>query len=746
MLTTINKYNMKIQKYITAGILAAGALLLAGSVQVQADQKVLVINTFDSAASGTGVEWGTSTVAWDGTHGNPAGSLLITTSFTGGSDTPETDYMCIGGGNPWWVPVPITFSTYTNVSFDILWDNTSDITIAQFNDISTWPANLTNSLGQTVIQNWGINGSYFSGSITGIDVELCGGPDGQMGPALANPNIPAGAASGWVTVNMPINQGEANIDGCNGIVFHKWIKQCWGIANPAVCRFWVDNVQLEGTQAPPPPPTMTPIVTAVPGLNIFNASPGQYDRHEVLATATSGLTWVSNTPTTYSFDMVGFPKNSIYSTEAYMFLIANAGYEDNAADWNEPNVVILEIQATPAGGQALLWYKTNSPGTGNAPYDMPVGMNNTTNNSVQSTLLLGNYSLTFTGNDTGFVQVPDGTQGSFTLGGTDGETWFAENKGSNYNFLIYLGGQENNASAANQAVVYSSFTLTQNGVPNAISENFVADANATPPALVNWTNGPSSSPLGDVLVPSSALYWVDWSLPAPGYGLIGSPSMNPTHWQPIMGYTPISMSGDVLQLIGPNDLQSPTSAQYFEAVQRAYATSSNMVGSLLVAFPGQTFVNGVGVTGTPTALANNGDLWSPQYGSTSVTEVFGNTTIVQPVGNVYVYAVDASNFLVPITDGVSMYSNPSMGAGFDQTTNDFMFTGPILDYVGETMVGGIATYDSATANYFVWGYAYPPSPAPPTSFMVQVVDYTLQGTLGSANVPAFNSSPVQLNP
>ena len=745
---------MKIQKYITTGILAAGALLLAGSSRIQAQlqvgtdtEKVLTLQTFDTAIAGTGVEWGTGSLAWAST-GNPGGSLLVTVDFTGGSDTPAADYICNAGGNPWYTPAgsAIQFSTYTNVSFDILYDTTSDITIAQFNDITTWPANLTNSAGQTVIQNWGIDGTYFDGSLPGIDVEYCGA-NNQMAPSLGTATIPAAAATSWQHINLPITQSAPGIDGQNGIVLHKWVNACWGIANPCVARFWIDNVQVEGKQAPPPPPTMSAPMTAVPGLNIFNASAGQYDRHEVIATATSGLTWVGNTPTTYEFDMTGFPANSIYSTEAYMFLVPNAGYEDNAADWNEPNVMILEIQATPnGGGQALLWYKTNSPSTGNPPVDMAVGMNGTTNNSVQSALLLGNYSITFTGNDAGFVQVPDGTQGSFTLGGTDGETWFTETGLSNYNFLIYLGGQMNSTTAANQSVAYSSFTLTQNGsnVNTSISEDFVADANNATPALVNWSTGPSSSPAGDVLVPSSALFWVDWSLPANNYSLISSPSLTSQHWAPVSTYSAIPMDGDVLQLVGPGDLQSPTNDQFFGAVQRVFATTNAQVGTLAIAFPGQTFVNGVGVTGTPTPLANTAGTWSPQYGSASVTTVFGSVRTTQPAGNVYVYALDANNVLVTgVTDGISLYSTPANGAGFDQVTNDFEFSGPpVATGLGETMVGGIATFDSsANGSLFAWGYQGAANGG--SSFMVQAVDYTLQGEF---TVPTFNSTPVLLEP
>ena len=224
-----------------------------------ATEKVLTIQTFDTAAAGTGVEWGTSTVAWDGTHGNTDGSLLVTATLSGGSDTPMADYVCNAGGNPWYTPggSAIQFSSYTNISFDILYDTTSDITIAQFNDLSTWPANLTNSAGQTVLQNWGIDGTYLSGSTGGIDIEYCGA-NNQMAPSPGAVNIPAGAGTAWQHVNVPIIQSQPGIDGQNGIVFHKWIHQCWGIANPAVARFWIDNVQIEGKQAPPPPPDDVP--------------------------------------------------------------------------------------------------------------------------------------------------------------------------------------------------------------------------------------------------------------------------------------------------------------------------------------------------------------------------------------------------------------------------------------------------------------------------------------------------------
>jgi len=236
---------------------ACAALSLAAPASLFAVTQDLPVQTFDSDANGTGVEWGSSTVAWDGTQGNPAGALLITATFGSGSDTPESDYICLAGGNPWYQPQSVDLTLYKSVDFDIKWDNTSDITLAQFNDLSTWPTTLTNSLGQTVFQSWAPAG-YLSGSTAGIDLYLCGPGGNQNSPFIGNTNIPAVAASGWVHMSFPINPATAGLAGQSGITIHKWINQQWGILNPVTTRVWIDNIVIKGTAAPPPPPSETP--------------------------------------------------------------------------------------------------------------------------------------------------------------------------------------------------------------------------------------------------------------------------------------------------------------------------------------------------------------------------------------------------------------------------------------------------------------------------------------------------------
>jgi hypothetical protein len=158
----------QLKKYVSLG---ATALALGSAGMTFAQTADLTINTFDTAASGTGVEWGPSTVAWDGNNGNPPGALLLDVDFSNSSDTPCVDYICLNGGNPWYVPTAINFSQYKAIEFDIKWDNTSDITINQFNDLSTIPLTATNSSGATIL-----NAQLNAGQITGLEIDLCGGP------------------------------------------------------------------------------------------------------------------------------------------------------------------------------------------------------------------------------------------------------------------------------------------------------------------------------------------------------------------------------------------------------------------------------------------------------------------------------------------------------------------------------------------------------------------------------------------
>src|SRR6516164_3169046 len=90
--------------------LAFAALLLGSASLTSAQVPDLTISTFDSGTpgvqpSGCGKWYGSVAGAWDNTvdnSGNMGGSLYVSAVISSASDTPSTEYICAGGGNPWY--------------------------------------------------------------------------------------------------------------------------------------------------------------------------------------------------------------------------------------------------------------------------------------------------------------------------------------------------------------------------------------------------------------------------------------------------------------------------------------------------------------------------------------------------------------------------------------------------------------------------------------------------------------------
>jgi len=725
--------------------LAGALLVLACSDRVQAATPNMTMDSFSSGGQ-LGNWYGYDTPVFasgvhDGTSGD-AGSAYFYNDISMGANV-VTSFDCIGGGNPWYAPASFDASVYTEFQFDLKWDNTSTLTPQQFNYGTNWQTALFNASDSWAPQNYMQQGGW----TTGVELDLIG--PGNSDVYMANLVVPAAATVGWTTITVPIPTASAGaIGSVNGIMFKKWAgNNTWSInARTDTGSFWIDNIVFIGNTTPIPNPTVVGPILSTPGLNIFNASvgagPNYYNRNDVISTTTSGLSWAgpgATYPVAYSFVMGGFPTGGAYTGNAYMLLIPNSGAEDNAPDWNESSVAYLSIQSTGVGtGQAAFQYKVNDPGSEETtvPFTSisPANPSQGTNlNSVETAQILGTYTLTFTSADNYTVTVPDGSVGSGSLPAGTGTTYFAEGvtepvpsgdpvQGDNYNFLIYLGGQANSVNFINQAFVYDSFTVTgaaASGTGTDPSENFLTDAN-TSTALQHWSSSVSTTPGANLLVPSSAKYWIGWTVPATGFGLDDTASLDaPIQWNEVTTYPMIGMYGTNYQLVAAADLESPSGInQYFGLVKRSYNATT---GSLLIAFPGQTFVQGTGIVGSPTAINNT-------LGANNEPGVWS------PSGPVYVYAVDASLHLVNgVTDVISMYSNPTMGAGFDQITNDFTFNNVAGGSFGTTMAAGVATFNNSSASDMYWGSQTLFSGPGPyltlsgvSNYMVQVVDYTLQ--------------------
>jgi len=511
--------------------LAMAALLLGGTTFTFAATPDVTIQNFDANANGVGINWGSSTYIWDATQGNPAGSLEVTANFSSSSDTPFAPFICYNGGNPWYNAGTFDFSLYQSIDFDIRYDPTSDLTIAQFNDLSTLNAMSTNQNGSLILTN----GASLLGGTGGIDINLVGPVGVQNSPHIANTNIPAAAANGWVHMSIPIDPTMSGLAGKSGITINKWINSNKsGIQNPAQARVWIDNIVLKGTAGPPPPPKVSVPTKATPGLNVFASTAGLYDRQSAVLRQTSGLSWVGMAtpanPVTYSFTIAGYPNSP--DCEAYMFLVPNPTYLDGAPDWNETNCALVYLQGNSSSATAHFRYKVGEPGNqimygGGAPYtNAPGSWDGVTANylesgnlaSVTNNGVLGTWTLKFTSDTNVTLIAPNGNSTNvifppYNVG------YFAEQ--TSPGFYVYLGMQANNANALGQAVVYSHFAISNTASP--FSEDFLADSVLD--TTNTWNTSAASGPAGVLIVPASSASWVSWTLPDTGFSLEISPTL-----------------------------------------------------------------------------------------------------------------------------------------------------------------------------------------------------------------------------
>jgi hypothetical protein len=464
-------------------------------------------------------------------------------------------------------------------------------------------------------------------------------------------SVPIPATQGWQHISIPIpstfsfNDGKAPPPNGTAWGFYNWYPN-----NPPACEdFWIDNVQLVG-EGTFPPPTLTPLAKAVQGLNAFASTEANsfWDRQGVMLLATNGLSWVSRAtaakPVSYSFTINSFPTNiPDYTAEAYLFLAPNPAAEENAPDWAETNCAIVDVMSTAnGGGQMTFLYKVNEPAAnamywGNSPYTNAPGSWNGVKpdyfesgelTNVQSAALFGTWTVQFTSDTNGTLIAPDGTTSSFIFPPYNAAK-FAESTG----FNVYLGMVANTAGAIDQAVVFSSFAISN--VPSACSDNFLADTSLNTNL---WSAAYAIRPAGVLLVPSSAPYWVGWTLPATGFSLAESASLGTNAvWRNVSTYSPIPMFSGAQQLISTNDMTS-REAEFFALLKRPFS-------QLLVVLPGQTLAPNTptGTTGTPNTVSLSGN-----GGEEDVT----------------VYAVDSDfNLVRGSTDSISLTSTDPGTAG-----------------------------------------------------------------------------------
>lgn len=605
---------MKIKRYLATGILTAA--LAVGSVRATTITNSYT-NSFPNGGATSDFSGGGTSVAsflyWYGPGYNNTPVLGDPTNDAAGDPT--------SGSLDLNLPFTTTFSQ--NVQVFGTFDNQYG-----YDGTTVMPLNIITNIGFDIYVDPATmpdsSGNYGSILMSLIDA---GWSDGGRTSAWTNYlTIPAAAKGHWVHLNDTGVAAESLAMQGLGFTtvagFGFYFNNFGDNGYPAVNQhMWIDNVIVQTSSAPPPPPpppTLAAPVQAVPGLNVIANSGGVNDRQEVEFVPDTGLGWVGHTgsgPVTYSFTITSFPKAPLYTTEAYLFLIPNPAAKESAPDYNEAAAAWLEVQATPNGGQGIFQYKVNEPGGNNMLYGNATagytnapgswdGVSTLTSNgtnvwketgnltNVQSTKLLGTWTLKFTSDQNGTIIAPDGSTASFTI-----PSYYYTNFTETSGFNLYLGMQANTSVAFNQGVVYSGASFQ--GMPSAYSETFTGETTLNTNFWVaTYTTGVG----GTLIVPPTAPYWVSWSQPAIGYSLINSGSLGASAvWKNVSTYSQTLGAGTNFQLIASADLLNPN-MDYFRLVKRSFS-------QMLVLVPGETFTPGVapGYSGSPTALSLGGN-------------------------------------------------------------------------------------------------------------------------------------------
>ena len=536
-----------LQRWFRSAFIGLG--LAASTAIVPAED--LLLGAFDEDVTGWGTAWGNATAAHDpgqDNTGNGGGACYISADFSADQNT-LTIYGCVEG-NPWSHPTSANFnlSDFESLEFDIKWDTSMPLSIADFN---TPPQG-----GEGGIQAWAVDYPAFS-----------------IRPTLATFQVPAEAANGWAHVSVPIDPAISGIDPSKGIVFKKWVTEAQTAAG-GMYAFWVDNVILKGSDAPPPPPTLS-LDTPTPGLAFVAASGGQWDRQNI-RTIGNGYSWVGAAgPVSYSVDVARHADNAHAAFQLHMYFVPGIPDATRAdPDWHEANVLYWNMGNNADGtAYSSVHYKTNAPDDNGIFYgdgEMD-GAGSSTPNGV--------WTITFNQNTNIITMSPTGETNAVALP-PEVVPYFDDT------MQIYVGVMPGDPARIGQMSVLNGVKITGTaGAPN-LESSFIGEALDT-----NVWEVIATSSMGVQEIPTDAAYWIDWTLPALGFSLEGNSAVTGLWTSPAP--TGFDVGGKHRVLLRESDLPG-SAAGFWRLNKRAFT-------KLQVLMPGETAAPGTvsGKSGTP---------------------------------------------------------------------------------------------------------------------------------------------------
>ena len=305
-------------------------------------------------------------------------------------------------------------------------------------------------------------------------------------------------------------------------------------------------------------------------------------QRQFIRTARNDYRWIgASGPVTYSFTITEVPASATNTAfavatnvpEVDFLLVGNSPNPGGSVDWNETNVIYLQIAssvgATWTNYNAQLNFKTN------APQANPYWADGHALTAIWGTpRLLGTWTVTFATDGSVTLTSPDNTTSSGTFP-PEAAAFF------NTTVVPYIGIQP--YGIYNPAVLFSHFGAT--GVPTPLDDSF---AN-----LTSWTKAASDNN-GITVHPPGTVYQLSWLGPAAGYNLERSADL--TTWSDAVaaGVTTPLLLVDYKKAFVPASALPGASEGFFCLVKRDG-------GQLQVLLPGESNAPNTptGKTGTP---------------------------------------------------------------------------------------------------------------------------------------------------
>jgi hypothetical protein len=360
---------------------------------------------------------------------------------------------------------------------------------------------------------------------------------------------------------------------------------------------WIDNIYLKLSTVALPPPLLTKSITSPnPGLNLFSAPPitDQFQRNSIKLQNTFGVGWLGQQGVTYSMTITNFPDGAAYpGYQAHLFITTGPGTA-SALDYNETNVVWLNVQANSNNtGVAYFRYKINEWAANSNMFGAEyIGLASAgTLTNLPAATVLGTWSLSFNNDTNVTITGPGGASVNFNMR-PEAVAPFVDP------LNVVFGAQPNGTNNVGQEVILSSVSGTNSSAGTQLFvDNFLVDGALDTSTWTILTGEPNTV---FVFPQDPGQRIVSWSLPAVGFGLQTATNVGlPTVWNTLTGseatggpLTMWSIGGTQFALVPSADLGPDQN--YFRMFTRQFK-------KLQVLMPGEAAAPGTpsGKTGTP---------------------------------------------------------------------------------------------------------------------------------------------------